>query len=224
MHRENIHQEYEQNPPWTEAEQEYGRFVPNEFKADPLGFFERQGQNIKPGGVEVDEQGVVREDPTAVKDLPAWEDEKGKKLLVVGKRVNVSKAQVGKSGDPFYEYWVMKKVKEKGLPVADLVARAESGNERLIVMKAIPGTRWSERAKLQLQERGYTKAEIDGLIDQSKRMMAEMEQKFLAAGVIRSWKLKDMVFDVDIDNKKVLKITPTDWERTKITEKFIDDK
>ena len=42
-------------------------------------------------------------------------------------------------------------------------------------------------------------------------------------GIIRKWKLKDMVLDVDFESKKVVGITPTDWERTKINSNKLEE-
>ena len=43
-----------------------------------------------------------------------------------------------------------------------------------------------------------------------------MKSLFEQSGVVRGWKLKDMVFQIDVENKKVISVVPTDWERTKI--------
>ena len=52
--------------------------------------------------------------------------------------------------------------------------------------------------------------------------MIELQQHFEEAGIIRSWKLKDMIFNIDIENKRINGIVPTDWERTKIDEKKLE--
>ena len=46
--------------------------------------------------------------------------------------------------------------------------------------------------------------------------MEELQSQFEEAGITRGWKLKDMVFDIDVENKRIVGMTPTDWERTKI--------
>lgn len=43
-------------------------------------------------------------------------------------------------------------------------------------------------------------------------MMRELQQKFEKARIIRDWKLKDMVFDVHIENKRIKGIVLTDWK------------
>jgi len=199
-----------------EVEPGFEAFIPQEFKNDPLEYFASQGKNIKTGDIKKDEDGRVREDPTAVKDLPVWVDSEGNELSVVAKKVNVEKGQVAKSGDPFYEYEILKKINELNLPGARPVAKIEQDGQHLILMEKLAGVRWSERKSLKLEEKGYTAADMENLRRQAEAAMAELQQQFDQAGIIRGWKLKDMVFDIDFDNKKINKIIPTDWERTKI--------
>ena len=205
-------------PPTVDIENKYKEFVPQEFLNDPSGYFEREGKNVKTGEVVVDEAGRVREDPTAVKDLPAWKGANGKELLTVGRRVNTAKGKVAESGDPFYEYKILKKLQEMGLPAATPVATAEQSNNHIMIMERIPGMRWSEREALELKSQGYSDADIESIKIQAQQKMDELQAQFKNAGVIRGWKLKDMVFQIDIPNRKILNIVPTDWERTKIIE------
>jgi hypothetical protein len=199
--------------PKIEIAPKYQEFIPDEFTNDPLGYFESEGKNIKTGERKIDEGGVVREDPTAVKDLPGWKNNQGEEIHTVGRRVNISKGNVGESGDPFYEYKILERLQEMGLPAAKPVAKAEQGENHLIVMERIPGTRWSERDTLKLKENGYS-----ALLREAENKMNELQDIFTKKGVIRGWKLKDMVFQIDVENRKMLSITPTDWERTKIVE------
>ncbi|HVV15226.1 MAG TPA: hypothetical protein VHD55_02420 [Candidatus Paceibacterota bacterium] len=205
--------------PSVEVESEFAEFVPQDFLNDPVGYFERGGKNIKTGEVKYDEAGALREDPTAVKDLPVWTNSNGIEILTVGRRVNTIKGAVGESGDPFYEYKILEKLMEIGLPAARPIAKAEQGGTHIIVMERIPGVRWSERESLNLKEKGYSDEDIATLISEAEQKMDGLKTRFDEAGVIRSWKLKDMVFEIDIENKKVISIVPTDWERTKIIEK-----
>ncbi|MHB8860651.1 MAG: hypothetical protein ACYC48_02855 [Minisyncoccota bacterium] len=205
----------------VEVEREFAGFVPAGFVADPVGYFEREGKNIKTGDIKKDETGRVREDPTAVKDFPVWKDENGAELQTVARRVNPSKGAVGESRDPFYEYRILERLHQMDLPVARPIARAEQGGAHVIVMERIPGIRWSERESLLLRERGYSDEDIAGLQAQAQQKMDELQQQFEAAGVIRGWKLKDMVFQIDLENKRILAVVPTDWERTRIEEKSI---
>lgn len=205
--------------PEVEIDPEFAMFVPQEFHEDPAGYFEREGKNIKTGEIKYDETGRVREDPTAVKDLPIWRNEEGAEIQTVGRRVNVAKGAVGESGDPFHEYKILERLAQMGLPAANPVAKAEQAGTHIIVMERIPGLRWSERDGLNLKEKGYSDEDIAALMTEAEQKMNELKDQFDEAGVIRSWKLKDMVFQVDIENKKIVSMVPTDWERTKIVEK-----
>src|SRR3989338_7830 len=74
-----------------EVENGYEYFIPQEFQENPIEYFEREGKNIKTGEIKFDENRRVLEDPTTVKDLPAWRNNNGKELHVVAKRVNTCK-------------------------------------------------------------------------------------------------------------------------------------
>lgn len=201
-----------------EIKPEFSSFVPKEFADDPIGYFECEGVNIKKGEKKIDENGVLREDPTAVKDLPVWRNNKGEEIYTVGRRVNTLKGDVGESGDPFYEYEILEKLSQMGLPAAKPMGKIEQDGTHLIVMERIPGIRWSERDSLNLKDKGYSDEDISTLMNDAETKMNEMKNQFEQAGVVRGWKLKDMVFQIDIENKKVISIVPTDWERTKIVE------
>lgn len=203
----------------VEVEPGFGEFVPKEFLDDPSGYFEREGKNIKTGEIKYDEAGAIREDPTAVKDLPVWSNAEGAEIETVGRRVNTKKGIVGESGDPFYEYKILEQLAQMGLPAAKPIAKAEQAGTHVIVMERIPGIRWSERDSLQLKGSGYSDEDIAALMSEAEHKMSELKTRFDEAGVIRNWKLKDMVFEVDVPNKKILSIVPTDWERTRIVEK-----
>lgn len=198
---------------------EFAAFAPQEFLNDPAGYFEREGKNIKTGEIKYDEAGKVREDPTAVKDFPTWKNEAGVELQTVGRRVNATKGTVGESGDPFHEYKILERLAQMELPAARPIAKAEQANTHIIVMERIPGLRWSERDSLNLKEKGYSDEDIAALMTEAEQKMNELKARFDEAGVIRGWKLKDMVFEVDVENKKITSMVPTDWERTKIVEK-----
>ena len=197
-------------------ESNFEHFVPEEFTQNPIHYFEQRGRNIKPGVVKRDESGTVREDPTAVKEFPIWTDTQGNQINVIGKRVNIEKAEVGESGDPFYEYEVMQTVRSVGLPAVKPVATVEQQHTHIIIMERAVGLGWYEITREMLQEYNYTEADIGDLHTQANLMMEELKLDFAEAGIIRGWKLKDMIFDIDLENKKINSITPTDWERTKI--------
>jgi len=205
-----------------EVKSGYEDFIPEEFKKNPIGYFETKGINIKTGEIKRDDIGVVKEDPSAVKELPMWVDKNRKELQVIGKRVNIEKGKVGESGNPFYEYKMIETVRSIGLPAPKLIAKAEQQEARLILMEKIIGIGWYEKNALKLKERGYSDEDIEILKQQAEKQMNELKEKFEEAGIIRDWKLKDMIFDIDIENKKIKNITPTDFERTKIDEIKLD--
>lgn len=198
----------------VQIEPGYEGFIPTEFNQDPIGYFEREGKNIKPGEIKYDDKGEIRDDPTAVKELPLWFDQTGKQLRVIGKRVDKTKGEVKKSEDPFHEYRVMGAVHSVGLPAAKPVARIEQGKTHLLLTEKINGIGWYEKNKLR--ENGYTDTDIGNLKQGAEDMMKRLEVQFLEAGISRGWKLKDMIFDLDLDTKTLKGLIPTDWERTTI--------
>ncbi len=203
----------------VEIETGFAEFIPQEFLDDPAGYFEREGKNIKKGEIKYDESGAVLEDPTAVKDLPVWKNAEGAEIQTVGRRVNTAKGVVRESGDPFHEYKILERLAQIGLPAAKPIAKVEQAGTYIIVMERIPGLRWSEKDSLNLKEKGYSDEDIAALMAEAEQKMSELKAQFDEARVIRGWKLKDMVFEVDIENKKITSMVPTDWERTKIVEK-----
>lgn len=107
-----------------------------------------------------------------------------------------------------------------GLPAAKLIAKVEQANNHIIVMERIAGLRWSEKDSLNFRKEKYSPEDIISLLSQAEEKMNELKARFDAAGVIRKWKLKDMVFQIDIENKKLISVVPTDWERTTILKKL----
>ncbi len=207
----------------VEVEPGFDSFVPDEFRQNPVEYFENKGENIKSGEVKRDETGRVREDPTAVKELPVWTGASGQELRTVGKRVNIEKGKVGESGNPFYEYKIMETVTRVGLPAPRPIAKVEQQGTRLIVMEKVQGIGWYGKDAMKLKEKGYTDEDIENLKTQAETMMTELQQRFEEAGIIRGWKLKDMIFDIDIENKRINGIVPTDWERTKIDAEKLEE-
>lgn len=209
-----------ENPPRPNIEIETGfqSFVPEDFQADPIKYFEEKGINIKSGEIQTNEEGKVKEDPTAVKELPVWTNSEGQKLSIVAKRVNVEKSQVGETGDPFHEYKIMEIAKEFDLPAPKPIAKVEQSKNHLIIMEKVPGIRWVEKDMEILNRAGLSEEDKRSLIAQAEKLMSDLEARFSEIGLIRKWKLKDMIFDIDLEAKLVRAITPTDWERTKINQ------
>ncbi|BCX15556.1 MAG: hypothetical protein KatS3mg097_448 [Candidatus Parcubacteria bacterium] len=206
-----------------EIDPDFNGFVPDEFMQNPIEYFEKMGRNIKSGEIKRDKFGRIREDPTAVKEFPVWRDAKGDELQTIAKRVNIKKGKIGESGNPFYEYEIMKIVRSISLPAPRPVAKVEQQGVYLIVMEKVPGINWHENNELELKEKGFSDEDIENLKRQAEIMMVELQQRFEEAGIIRGWKLKDMIFDIDFENKKIRKIIPTDWERTKINIKKLEE-
>lgn len=202
--------------PNIEIQADFDAFVPQDFKTDPVRYFEEKGVNIKSGEVEIDDQGKIKEDPTAVKEFPEWNDGKGKKLYIVAKKVNIEKSQVGKTGDPFHEYKIMEIAKEFDLPAPKPIAKIEQNKIHIILMEKVEGFRWIERDVEVLNRAGLTEVDKENLIAQAEKLMSDLDDRFSEIGLIRKWKLKDMIFDIDLKTKTVRSLTPTDWERTKI--------
>ena len=199
----------------VESKPETESFVPEEFKNEPIKYFEDKGKNVKSGEIKHHEDGTVREDPTAVKDFPEWENPSGEKIKVVGKRVNAEKAQAGQTGDPFHEYKVMELVTEAGLPAPQPIAQAEQNNQYLFVMERATGIRWNERIQV-LRDGGMSEEDIENWQQKAREKMQALGDVFEEYGIKRGWKEQDMIFDIDEQTKEIKKITPTDWERTKI--------
>jgi hypothetical protein len=201
----------------VEVGDEYREFVPQEFYVDPVGYFNREGKNIKSGEIKKDETGKIHEDPTATKYLPDWSNVEGGKIEVVGKRVNTTKGQVGKSGNPFYEYDMLRQLNESGLPAAKPICKAEQDGIYLIIMEKIDGFIGADETLRHLEQLGFSNEDIEGMQKQAEKLMEQLKPKFEEAGFHRRWSLKDMIIDIDLENKSVRQITPTDWERTKKT-------
>jgi len=195
--------------------------MPDEFKNDPIKYFKSEGENIKEGDTKIDEDGRVREDPEAVKVLPNWKT-KNNDYKVIGKLVNTEKGQIKKSGNPIHEFSVLSRIHELGLPGARPIARAEHNGEHLLIMEKLKGISLENKNKLVeklKEEYKFVDSDILKLESQAKKLMGELEERFTEAGIIRKWKLSDMVVEIDFENKIITKMTPVDWERTTIIEK-----
>lgn len=66
------------------------------------------------------------------------------------------------------------------------------------------------------QEWSYDEDDKQTLKRSAEQAMADLQARFEKAGIRRKWKLTDMVFEVDFSQRKVIGITPVDWERTEI--------
>lgn len=194
----------------------YANFVPAAFQASPFEYFDAQGTNIKPGETEYRE-GKVKEDPTAVRDFPIWQNEEGDELRVVAKKINTQKGQLKKGAHPFHEVEVMERVRTLGLPAPAPIAKIQRGEQFLIVMERAKGmTTFDVALEDGFQEWSYDEDDKQTLKRSAEQAMADLQARFEKAGIRRKWKLTDMVFEVDFSQRKVIGITPVDWERTEI--------
>jgi hypothetical protein len=205
----------------VEIEPGYEPFIPELFREQPVEYFESVGQNIKTVDVRWEDDTQPRVSSTAVKELPVWTDEQGKELHAVAKRVDSTKGHPA-SGDTFYEYRVIQTVHEAGLPAPKLIAKAQQQGIGVFVMEKVEGVSWYNKDELNLDRKGYSNDEITELYSQAETMMNEMKAKFDQAGIAREWKLRDMIFNIDHSQKKILSMTPTDWGRTEIDEKKLE--
>jgi hypothetical protein len=208
------------------VERGYEKFLPQNFKDDPTRYFEEFGQKVKPGEkITYNEKGDIMENPDSVKDFPVWQGLEGKELWTVCKKINKNRGETKKSHDPFYEYKVLELLQELSLPAAKPIAKVRQNESCFMVTEKIPGIRWSERDLLRSKDLGFSEDDFKNLEVQANELLAELKEVFARAGIIRQpvmelgmsgWELKDMVFIIDLENKKVLKIIPTDWEMTAI--------
>ncbi len=96
--------------------------------------------------------------------------------------------------------------------MAKPIAKIEEGDIFIFLSEKIDGLRWSEKEELK----DWTEEEKKQILDDAEREMGRLKKLFEKKGVQRTWKLKDMVFHIDFEKRKLKGLTPTDWERTKI--------
>ena len=220
-----------ESPAPFEEEVGYESFVPEQFKADPFGYFDAHGVNIKPGESKFAEDGKVREDVAAVKYLPVWENEAGEKLETVAKRINPEKGRVRKEGDPFYEYHILQLLTELGLPTIKPIAKIESDGRFMTITERAKGFSIFDLKKMipELKAKGYSNEDLQGLQAKALEKMDALRETFEQFGIYKDrsedhkdhWKIQDMIFDIDFDNKEILSVIPTDWEKTKLDKEKI---
>ncbi len=213
MSLESFHTlETSEQPFNAEFGEEYASLVPPELKQDPLGYFERFGIPMKGGEKKYDKKGSLRDDPSAVRQLPDWKE--GDRIVTpVAKKTNRGKSMLKETGEPLYEYNLLLYIQSLGLPAPKPIGFFENEQESIFLM---------EKAN------GYTKKELDVVISEwgaediqqlkkdTEREMANLQKLFLANNLERSWKLNDMVFQVDVVNRRLTGLIPTDFERTRV--------
>lgn len=198
-------------------EQGFEDRLPSDFLSDPFAYVAQHGVQVKEGEPTIDDNQVVREDPTAVLDLPLGDTQ------VVVKRVNSQKGEIKKRDNVYHEYEVMLEVIKRGLKTAQPIAYIDGGTQQMFLMEALPGTRWIKQTKRLLKkEHGYSDEDLAFISYQIQEKATEMEKIYAEQGVFRNrWKEQDMIIDLDVERKRVLGITPIDWERGWIGEKAV---
>lgn len=176
--------------------------LPQRFIDDPIMFFYNHGINIKAGETQFDENGVIKDDPNAVKNIP--------ELGIVGKKINREKGKIKKTGMLFYEVIIMEYLRQKGLVAPTVVGIFEGDEEAIFFTKKIVGTRGVE---ILMTENAV-------LIEQATLLCEVLNQQYAKVGIERKFEMKDMIFEMD--NGKVVSVMPTDFEKTKINMDVVD--
>lgn len=89
-------------------------------------------------------------------------------------------------------------------------------------MERVRGYTWTKRDKEVLGKLGFTTDDQESIQRQIEEQIDELKEKFEEFGIYRKWKYKDMVFNLDVENKIVTNIVPVDWEKSHLdTEKLM---
>lgn len=199
---------------------QYDDFLPEDFRDNPQRYIKERGENIKSGEIKYHEDGNVREDPTASKFLPEWQNNRGEVIQPISKKVNLEKvrtrieAEGEKFEDPLLEYRMMLLCQILDLPSAKPIGFVKQGNGLYTLMERVRGYTWTKRDKEVLGKLGFTTNDQESIQRQIEEQMDELKEKFEEFGIYRKWKHKDMVFNLDVENKIVTNIVPVDWERS----------
>lgn len=212
--------ENQENQPKLHIDNQYDNFLSEDFRNNPEQYIEEQGKNIKSGKLKYHENGSIREDPTASKFLPEWQNTQGEIIQPVSKKVNLKKVKTRteaggeKFEDPLLEYKMMSLCQILDLPSAKPIGFVKQGENLYTLMERVRGFTWTERDKEILGRQGLTAEDQEPIQKQIEELMDESKKKYEEFGIYRKWKHKDMVFDLDTESKRVTKITPVDWERS----------
>ncbi len=212
--------ENNENLPKLHIDNQYADFLPEDFKNNPKEYIEKKGENIKSGSIKYRDDGSVREDPTASKFLPKWQNNKGETIQPISKKVNLEKVRTKietggeKFEDPLLEYKMMSLCQMLNLPSAKPIGFVEQGDEFYTLMEKAKGYTWTKRDKEVLGKLGLASGDQETIQKQIEEQMNILKEKFERFGIYRKWKHKDMVFEIDIRKKKITNITPVDWEKS----------
>ncbi len=217
--------EKQENKPKLSIDFQYDDFLPEDFRDDPQEYIKKHGENIKSGEIKYHEDGRVREDPTASKFLPEWQNNHGEIIQPVSKKVNLEKVRTRteatgeKSEDPLLEYKMMSLCQILDLPSAKPIGFIEQEDEMYALMERLKGYTWTKRDKEALGKLGLTMEDEELIQRQIEDQMSALKKKFEEFGIYRKWKHKDMIFDIDVENKTVTGIVPVDWEGSHLDRK-----
>ena len=196
--------------PKIEVEPGYEKYIPEEFKKDPVRYFNSLDTNVKGGEITRHNDpndparfGSIKDDPTTVKDFPRWFAKDGTSLDIVARRVNPDKGMVRETGDPFHEYEILRRIEEANkiaeecgkakLPAAKPVAKVTVGTTYFIIMERIPGIRFVEKdVPKMIGENVENMDEVKYYMDiedfkrQTEQHIRALQQLFAAAGITRT--------------------------------------
>ena len=110
-----LNPEKQKNKIEIHIDDQYDDFLPEKFRDNPQKYIEEYGKNIKSGEIKYHEDGSVREDPTASKFLPEWQNVQGEVVQPISKKVNLEKVitMTEVEGELLEDPKEIKKVKEK---------------------------------------------------------------------------------------------------------------
>lgn len=212
--------ENQENKPELHIESRYDDFLPEDFKSKPQKYIEDLGENIKSGEIKYHEDGRVREDPTASKFLPEWQNSRGEVIQPISKKVNLEKVitQIEPEGEKFYdsllEYKMMTLCQILDLPSAKPIGFVKQDDKLYTIMEKVRGYTWTKKDKEILGKLGLNTEDEESIKRQIKEQMNALKEKLEEFGIYRKWKHKDMILGLDIEHKIVDSIIPVDWERS----------
>lgn len=186
-----------------EIETGFENFVPLEFKQDPFGYFERTGKEIR------------KDEKVEVRNMPVWHNEKGEKLKTVAKNIITSSDKKGSAKDSLFEYKIIRLAHSLGLPAPNAVTKAENKDKHLMVVEEPSGFRWKDREEF-FREYNLNDEEVKDIKKQAGEEIKNLREIFKNAGIAKDWKMEDLVFDVDFNNRKINNVTPLNFEKSKI--------
>lgn len=210
--------ERQENKPKLHIENQYDNFLPEEFRDNPQKYIEDNGENIKSGEIKYHDDGSLREDPTASRFLPEWQNKQGEVIQPISKKVNRKKVRTRtestgeKFEDPLLEYKMMSLCQILNLPSAKPIGFVEQDDDLYTLMERVRGYAWTKRDKEALGKLGLVMEDEELIQRQIEEQMSELKDKYEEFGIYRKWKHKDMIFNLDVENKTVTVIVPVDWE------------